>query len=101
MNAYTEITPAKLPVTDDVDTEFEAETDFGSLGGEMLINYDEAGISSGDETYPTDVQSAEIVGLHIGGNVMISRDALVAITSSVTVAKWEQMYFEKRRELAA
>lgn len=96
MNALTEIRPASLPLTDDV-----IDTEFGDtcIPGEMLVNYDETTFSKGDETFIDDVRDAEIVGFHIGGNVMLTRDALVAISSRDAVLGLETAYLEARRGL--
>ena len=93
MNAFMPIT-AKLPTSDD---EIQGVL-FGhnEIPGDMLVDYYEDTKTVGDETYVTNVRGAEIIGLHIGGNVVLSRDALVQIECDNSVKHLETVYAEER-----
>ena len=94
------ITPSEtLPLTDDVITDSVWGADCGDVTGELLVNYDEGQRTVGGETYPCNVRGAEIVGLHLGGSVILSRDALIAMTSLETVKRVEATLYEARLQL--
>ncbi len=97
MNAHTDITE-RLPVTDD-EIEETIEGEYGELTGMMLVNYDETRRTVGDETFVSNVKSAEIYGFHLGGNVVLKRDHLVTLAGSSRVDDWEVRYAEERGEL--
>jgi len=97
MNAHTNIdAPARLPVTDDMMPAVFGDTE---IHGEMLVDYVEERFERDGETYIKSVDSAEIIGFHLGGNVMLTRDQLVAIDTESGVAHLETVYAEERAGL--
>jgi len=82
MNALT----SKLPAHDD---KIE-DTSWGDydLSGELLVEYDEGGYTSGDERFITDCE-VTIIGLHVGGNFVIEREGLEQIATTSYVENFE------------
>ena len=62
------------------------------IPGELLVNYDMIGT---DATH-SDCIAAEIVGFHLGGNVVLTRDQLVQLESESHVKHLETIYTEER-----
>ena len=83
----------KLPAHDDI-TE---DTVWGDhkLSGQLLVEYDEDSYTSGDERFVTDCD-VTIIGLHIGGNFVLDRNALVQIASNAAVEHFETVASESR-----
>lgn len=88
MNALTDLS-RPLPLTDDMIDEVWGDNE---IPGEMLVNYTNDGINERHECCET----AEIVGFHLGGNVVLTRDQIIALASRQAVESLEANYAERR-----
>ena len=70
------------------------DTLFGcyEIPGEMLVDYH----SHGTDENHNDCMVAEIIGLHLGGNVVLSRDQLIQIENKSAIERLETIYSEER-----